>query len=63
MITSLEDKGEAPGERIVLLGRLVAWLVIVISALSLLGRGLDVGSLRSLPVPTWTDIELSLIHI
>ena len=63
MITSLEDKGEGPGKRIVLFGKLVAWLVIVISALSLFGHGLDVGSLRSLPVPTWTEIDRTLLFL
>ena len=63
MMTSLEDKREAPGKRIVLFGKLVAWLVIAISALSLFGHGLDIGSLRSLPVPTWTEIDRTLLFL
>ena len=63
MITSLEEKREAPWKRIVLFGKFVAWLVIVISALSLFGQGLDVGSLRSLPVPTWTEIDRTLLFL
>ena len=63
MSSLIASEHEVPLRRIGLVGKFFASLVAVVSALSLFGIIFDIESLRSLPVPTWTETDGTLLFL